>query len=709
LLYELLTGLTPFDSRDLRSRAYEEMQRVIREVEPPAPSTRVSTHEKLPSIAAQRNVEPRKLTSTVRGELDWIVMKCLEKDRTRRYDSPGALANDISHYLCDEPVAASPPSTAYRLKKFVRRNKFALAFAASVFLALAIGATAATIGWLRAKRAEALAQRRLEQSDAVNKFLNDILVSADPHRLEAAEPSLRAVMEHAAQMIEGGKLASQPEIVAEVRNTLGRAFIGLGRPEQALAELRRSLDLRRAARGNIDDPEIATTLNLMGMAQCELAQYDSAETTFAEALAMRRRLFGDDSAQTGEALGNLASAQMERDNLNVAEANYRRAVVIARSGKVAPEDASLWLNGLALTLRRQNKLDEAEKVYRESIALGAALASNDPTRVVPLTNLAAVLLEQGRFTEAEAPQREALRIARASLPANHPELAMAANGLGKILQVQGKLDEAEQLYRQALEMLRASGRTDDPDIAAILFNLARLLRTRGQTDQAVSLLREAVAINQKARGPEHVETAVVQALLASSLPLPQQLEEAEALYRQALGVLRNSPGPDPMFRSQLLNYSEIVLLRGRTDEAEAIAREALELCVRQGALPFELSAAQARLAYLLARSNSKLDEAEKLARDALDARQKTLPPDSWIVAVSRSLLGEILLLRGQIEQATPLLTESYPIVMRSDIAPATTKADVRERLAKLYERQGKPGEAQRLRAAPASGPTTVPR
>jgi non-specific serine/threonine protein kinase/serine/threonine-protein kinase len=144
LLYELLTGLTPFDGRDLRSRAYAEMQRVIREVEPPTPSTRVSTHENLPSIAAQRNVEPKKLTSTVRGELDWIVMKCLEKDRTRRYESPSALATDVMHYLADEPVVASPPSIMYRLRKFVRRNKLALGMAAAIFLALAGGR-----GWRR--------------------------------------------------------------------------------------------------------------------------------------------------------------------------------------------------------------------------------------------------------------------------------------------------------------------------------------------------------------------------------------------------------------------------------------------------------------------------------------------------------------------------------------------------------------------------------
>src|SRR5439155_10921825 len=149
LLYELLTGTTPFEARDLRSKAYAEMQRVIREVDPPKPSTRLSTmRDGLPSVAANRAIEPKKLNALVRGDLDWIVMKCLEKDRARRYDSASSLAIEIQHYLADEPVSAAAPARIYLVRKFVRRNKIAVTAAAALLVVLIAGITGTTLGMI---------------------------------------------------------------------------------------------------------------------------------------------------------------------------------------------------------------------------------------------------------------------------------------------------------------------------------------------------------------------------------------------------------------------------------------------------------------------------------------------------------------------------------------------------------------------------------
>src|SRR5262249_30504269 len=149
LLYELLTGTTPFTKERFKEAAYDEIRRIIREEDPPKPSTRLSTVQELPSIAAHRGLEPKKLNGLVRGELDWIVMKCLEKDRNRRYETANGLAMDVQRYLADEPVQACPPSAGYRFRKFARRNKAALATAALVAAALLIGTAAATWQALR--------------------------------------------------------------------------------------------------------------------------------------------------------------------------------------------------------------------------------------------------------------------------------------------------------------------------------------------------------------------------------------------------------------------------------------------------------------------------------------------------------------------------------------------------------------------------------
>jgi serine/threonine protein kinase len=161
LMYELLTGSTPFDKERLRSAAWDEMLRIIREEEPPKPSTKLSSNEVLPSVAANRSMEPARLTRTIRGDLDWVVMKALEKDRTRRYETANGLARDIERFLADQPVEACPPSAAYRFRKFSRRNRVALATVALVAASLVLGTVASTWQAIRATRAEGLAEERL--------------------------------------------------------------------------------------------------------------------------------------------------------------------------------------------------------------------------------------------------------------------------------------------------------------------------------------------------------------------------------------------------------------------------------------------------------------------------------------------------------------------------------------------------------------------
>src|SRR5262245_32372630 len=167
LLYELLTGSTPFDSKRLRQAGYAEMQRIIREEEPPRPSTRLtSLGDSATVVSSHRSTEPKKLAALLRGDLDWIVMKALEKDRNRRYETANGLARDVERYLNDETVQACPPSALYRLRKFARRNKVVLATAAVVAASLVIGTVAATWQAVRATKAEGLAQVRLETANA---------------------------------------------------------------------------------------------------------------------------------------------------------------------------------------------------------------------------------------------------------------------------------------------------------------------------------------------------------------------------------------------------------------------------------------------------------------------------------------------------------------------------------------------------------------
>jgi hypothetical protein len=225
LLYELFTGSTPLEKERLKEAAFDEVLRIIREEEPPTPSTRLSGSADLPSIAAQRKTEPTKLTRLVRGDLDWIVMKALDRDRNRRYETANGFAEDIQRYLADEPVLAGPPTAGYRLRKFLRRKMIALVIAACV--AVALGGVASGIGW--AVRDRAAREEAFEQEEITRRANVEIQV--------------RDSMNTVRVLIGDNKLASARQKLVEANSQLGRDRLTLstlaGEVEEGVAEVDR--------------------------------------------------------------------------------------------------------------------------------------------------------------------------------------------------------------------------------------------------------------------------------------------------------------------------------------------------------------------------------------------------------------------------------------------------------------------------------------
>ena len=275
LLYELLTGETPFDRQRLRSAAFDEMLRIIREEEPPKPSTRLSSSESLPSIAAQRQLEPKKLTTLVAGELDWIVMKWLEKDRNRRYETANAFAADLERYLHDEPVQACPPSAAYRFRKFVRRNKIVFVAASAVTATLLLGLMVSTWLYLEEKSAHELAVSEAAKASAVNDLLQDMLASANPDQTKGADYTVRQLLDQFSERL-GNQLKNQPEIEASIRATIGNAYRRLGLTDKAQPHLTAALELRKNELG-ADHIDVAQSLLDYAWNLYESGDYAGAE------------------------------------------------------------------------------------------------------------------------------------------------------------------------------------------------------------------------------------------------------------------------------------------------------------------------------------------------------------------------------------------------------------------------------------------------
>jgi serine/threonine protein kinase/tetratricopeptide (TPR) repeat protein len=673
LLYELLTGLTPFDGRELRSKAYAEMQRIIREVDPPAPSTRISTNDKLPSLAAQRGIEPRKLTSTVRGELDWIVMKCLEKDRTRRYDSPSALATDLKHFLADEPVAASPPSTVYNLRKFVRRNRGLVTAVATVFAVLLAGAVVSTIFAVIANRERRNANQQAAIAVAVSKFQSDMLASADPDQLLGDKVTVVQTMEAAIKKLDAGQLKDQPAVEGYLRDTIGNTLRTLGRYDLAEPNLRKAVELRRAALAPGHQDTSSSINNLAVLLQAQ-GKYAQAEPLYREALAISRK----------------STPPLENE--------------IATN-----------LNNLATVLHAQGKLSEAEPVYREAVAIRRRIAPGEPDLAGVLNNLAFVLQTEGKSNEAEPLLREALAIWRDKLGPNHPNLAYTLLNLGNISQETGKLDEAEKQFREALAICRKSLPADHPNIANALSNLAWLLKAQGRYAEAEKVIREAMEMDQKLLSPQHPLIADHLHSLGSVLQDEDRLPEAEQLYRQAIAIQRKAlPSPHPDLAISLNDLASVLREQTKFAEAEPISREAL--AIRRQVFPAggpDIAASLSNLGFLL-RDMGRTDEAEPLFREALDSFQKTYGKDHWRVGNSKFGLGKLLVTQKKYAEAEPMLLEAERVLATAPGAPPGRHDQSLAALVTLYVSwdqadagKGYAVKAQQWKAKlPATGPST---
>jgi serine/threonine protein kinase len=315
LLYELLTGTTPFDKDRLNQAPYDELRRIIREEEPPRPSARISTlaADLATTVAEQRRTDTRRLRQTVRGELDWIVMKCLEKDRSRRYQTANSLARDIERYLHDEPVEACPPAVAYRLRKYVRRNKAALAFVTLLLAGLAyLAYSNVVIRRERDAKTTALAQAKTEtaRAQAVSDLLREMLGSSYPNRIKDSQYTVRELLDDFSGGLED-PLEGQPEVEAAIRSMIGRSYSQLRVPDRAELHLKRALDLNRQVFG-AGDKHVANSLVDYAWNLGEQSRYAETEACVREAAAIYQKLDSNPqvSSSLAEALYLMALAQL---------------------------------------------------------------------------------------------------------------------------------------------------------------------------------------------------------------------------------------------------------------------------------------------------------------------------------------------------------------------------------------------------------------
>jgi serine/threonine protein kinase/tetratricopeptide (TPR) repeat protein len=659
VLYELVTGGTPLGRAALREADPAEVLRRVREEEPPKPSTRLGTTEDIAAIAGQRRTGPARLSRLVQGELDWIVMKALEKDRTRRYETAGAFARDLRRHLDGDPVEAGPPSGRYRLGKFARKHRAALATAAA-FGAVLIGATViSTWQALRAVRGEDMARRSESEARAVLGFFRDkVVAAARPEGWQGGlgtGVTLRQALDSAERSI-AADFADRPTIEASIRDALGESYYFLGDPAPAVRQHERARALRAAALGP-DHPDTLASMGNLAMAYLAAGRKADAIALAQEALARLQASLGPDHPDTFTGLNNLGTAYWSSGRNGEAIPLFERARAL-RAAALGPDhpDTLFTMNNLAMAYLRAGRIDEAIALEVETLDLRRAkLGPDHPETVATMNNLATAYRDAGRNADALALLEETVKLQRSKLGPDHPETLLFLSNLALAYREAGRAADAIAMLDETLRLRRAKLGPDHPDTLSSRYNLALSYQDTGRVADAIAMHEETLGLQRAKVGPDHPQTLDTMNALAWAYWNTGRRTEAIGMHEEAQRLRRSKLGPGhPRTLIGMNNMGGMYLAAKRWPEAETTLRSCLEL---------------------------------------RDQKQ----PDDWWRFHTMSQLGAALTGQAKYAEAEPLLIRGYEgLKSREAEIPAPAKkylAAAAGRIVPFYESWGRPERA----------------
>lgn len=568
VLYVLLTGSLPFDTK---KKPVHEVLRQLREENPPRPSTRVGQKkDSSASSAAERGTEPGQLVGLLKGDLDCIVMKALEKDRDRRYGTTSELALDIRRYLNNDPITARPASTGYRLQKYVRRHRIAVTLVAGLALLLAGFAT------LQAMQLRRITRERY-RADRVTEFMSGMFKVSDPSEARGSSITAREILDKAAKDVDSG-LAKDPELQAQMMDVMGRVYGNLGLYARAQPLFTHALEIQRRVLGS-SHPQTLSSMDDLALNLNRLGHHGEAEKLLRETLDLRRRFLGSEQPDTLKTMSNLAITVTVQGRYADAERLHSETLALQRRvlGPDNPETLRSMTN-LANTLSREGRYPESEKLQRETLEVQRRVLGPDhPETLVSIFRLANILSHEGRHAEAEKLQRETLDIQRRVLGPEHPATLVTMTDLGMSLRQQGHYVEAEKLQAEALEIQRRVLGPEHPSTLRSINILASTLNAEGRHTEAEKLLRGAVDIQRRVLGPEHQETLGTAGNLAKTLLQEGRTADAEKLERETLDIRRRVLGPEhPDTAESVYNMAIMKEREGKRAEALQFLGEAID-------------------------------------------------------------------------------------------------------------------------------------
>jgi serine/threonine protein kinase/Flp pilus assembly protein TadD len=524
VLYVLLTRSLPFDTKQ---KPMLEVLRQLREDDPPRPSTKVGHEKESSSTAAVRGTDLRQLVSLLQGDLDWITMKALDKDRNRRYGTPAELAADIGRYLKHEPVTARRASAAYRMQKYIRRHRIGVSVVAGLILLLAGFAGAQALQLRRITRER-------DRADRITQFMTGMFRVSDPSEMRGNSITAREILDKASSQIDSG-LSHDPELQAQMMDVMGQVYRDLGLYGRAQALLTRVVDIRRGTLG-ATHPQTLSAMDELGGVLNRGGHIADAEKLQRETLDIERRVLGPEHPDTLRSISNLGDILYRAGRSQEAESMQREALDIQRRvlGSEHP-DTLRSMSNLGIMLIRLGRYSDAENVLREALEMRRrVLGPEHPDTLTTKRDLAVSLKRQSRYPEAERLERDVLDIQTHILGPGHPSTLTCMNNLAATLNQEHRPAEAEKLLRAALDTQRATLGSEHPETVRSMVNLANSLRQEGHYADAEKLGRETLDIRLRVLGPEHPDTALSAYNLAITEEHIGKRDEAFRLLRQAV-------------------------------------------------------------------------------------------------------------------------------------------------------------------------------
>lgn len=718
IMFELLAGRLPYD---LRNKPLPEAARIIRDTEP----TRLSS-----------------ASAELRGDLDTIVSKALEKDPGRRYQSAAQLGDDIRRHLADQPVLARPASTFYQFRKFARRNKALVGGVAATIIVLAGGVVATSIALAReadqrqlatdnfnrasaserqARDAQALAERRESEAQLARRraeqsaeFSRGILSAISPSTSYGRDTTLlRETLARAADRV-AATLADDPELQAEILTTIGETYRNVAAFDEAIPPLQRSLDLYKSSLGADHAITLRATATLAEALR--LAGRAPEAKPLIEASIERLRAAGEPGkSDLANHLRTASDIEIDLGDLQSAEQHLAEAIDLASASadRRTLSQARASLGGLK---RRFGRLDESRELLMLALDDAKAQGPGNEIQVGGLYNSLAILARTtGQSDQAESMYNEALRVRRSLYDRPHPDVAIVLLNLGKLYSDMGRIADAEPLLREALDMHRAIYPGDHQGTAIAMDRLGTMLQFKGQTDEALPLFIESNRMLKAVLGPDHPFVATSMSSLGNAYLELDRYPEAEQELTGALDIIsRSMKTQNDAFRGPILALlGECSIRQSRYEESLKYLVDAqgcydrlkVSGSAEAGWLENRLSTAYAGLG----RFSEALDASQK-AIDILERSGDRLR-HALALAESATLLvtvGEFDKARERLNSAAEASVEHSTFRNRLDIAVARGYANLFETLDKHQPGNGYGDQARQWRSRIPPPKTTQP-